>query len=242
MDESKPTIIYSYANLCLKPETLFSESNWKEEIREGKLSPTGCLDLLVEDNYFMQMHGISIPVSSMGAITRPQEVVQAVRNLLGDCKNCLAKYNSLVDKSIIQDTIYFTPEGLYDYSHELQNPKGKNVGSWIDYASSVSSDLKSYFPRGFSVPNGKLEFVPTFEKMRSMRSFVRKGSNNGYLFSGDTFQERIERFLEAYAAFKAHEKWSNEEERRINRDAKDGTFTLYQHSNFCKVVVEQTSI
>ncbi len=239
MDKSKPVIGYNYANVCLKPETLYLGSDWKEAIGEGKLSQTGVLDLLIGGDYYMQMHGVYIPVSSMGSINTPGEIVSAVRNLLGDCKDCLVKYTSLVDKKIIQDSIYFTPEGLYDYSHDLHNPKGKNVGSWIDYASSVSSDLESYFPKGVFVPKGKLEFVPTFEKMRGMRPYVRRESNDSYLFSGDTFQERIERFLEAYAAVKEHEKWSDEEERRI-RHSVDGEIRDLSRSEripkFAKVV------
>lgn len=217
MEKQIPSILYDYVHLWLKPDEGFVlPEDWRESCKDGKLSSAGTLDLLIEENYYLQVQGISIPTSFMGLISKPENVVQAVRNLVGDLGEGLARCVKLVEQRVLQDTLYFTPLGLADYTHNFNSPNGDNVSSWIKYASSIKSELRDYFPRDFSLPIGsQIKFVPTFEKLKSMEGTIAKGPVDLYSFTGKTFADRINNFLGAYDAVKAHENWIDAEERRL---------------------------
>ena len=236
MTEQNLAIHYDYAHLWLTPDEDFLPDDWREDSRGGKLSSAGTLDLLVGEKYFLQMQGISIPISSMGLITKHEEVVKAVCDLVGDCSGGLDRCAALVKQRALQDTLYFTPAGLSDYTHGLNSPNGDRVSSWIEYASSVKGDLKDYFPRDFSFPTGcQIKFVPTFEKLRGMKEIIREGSTGLCAFTGKTFAERIDNLLGAYDAAIAHEVWDKTEERRLRNSGRDKDISLSERDFDSKI-------
>lgn len=244
MDKLLPLISYDYAHVFLSPEKGLLIDNWKEIFRDGKVSSNGTLELVVGGDHFLQIQGVSIPFSSLGLMSKPEDVIGVAKKLIGNCENGLARYSELVKQKVFQDNLYFTPAGLSDYSHGFHSPKGDKVGDWIKYANSIKGDLKGYFPEGFSLPRGfQIKFVPTFQALRDMDNFLTKGSTDIHTFTGDTFGERIDRFLQAYDAAKTHEEWIETEERRMRRVARErvGGFYLGEtgKAKFAEIVLEK---
>lgn len=212
METQLPSINYDWAHLFLKPEE-FMGTDWRVKANEPNFRGNK-LEMVVADDFLLNMSSISIPVQNLKNIRTEKDVIQEVRLLLGDCENPLKEYLKLVNEKKVQESLYFSPRGLSDYS------MNSFVSKKISEMRKLPKDLSVVLPGRCEVPNGvALEFVPTVIALRELDCIEHK-EGDSYLFKGETFADRIKNFLRAYNAVCAHNHWFEQKAREASFEAR----------------------
>ena len=222
MSEPKPNILFDSANLYLNPDDMVAfGSTWRDDFREERFVPeSGSLDMIVEEDYFLEIRGIKIPTYGMEDLSCKEGVVNSARRLIGDLDPALERYVNLLEKDVVQDDLYFTPNGLCDYSKSNSfDLQGKSVGEWVSSARNLSECPRIYLPNEIKLPeNSSIEFVPTFQALREIHDLNGKNSSDRFFIKGSTFSESIQNFLKMYDTIVAHVNWKEETERMVRHN------------------------
>ncbi len=212
MTSSRSDICYDCAHIFLNPHKYFFEEGWKKEFEKGKLNTKqGFLELKVQEDYVLQMCGITVPLFRRGNLLSKEAIIDSVKRLLGDFGDDLNRYKELAQKGIVQDDLYFTPNRFFDYS------KGDQVTKEIQKAKDYSANPEEYFPKEIKLPEGlSIEFVPTLKAMREIDVSVKEEKHYcNFIGYKTTFAEAVHNFLKMYDLVSAHREWERQEENKI---------------------------
>lgn len=215
---SKPNIIYDYAHVILDPSELKSMygEEYKSEFKNGQLnSARGIFHMSLVNDCVLEMHGIAIPSYGIQELSSDKAIVNSIQRLVGDFGNSLERCFELAKERIIQDSLYFTPNGLYDYSKE-NKLDGKQVTEWVRHAKDYPFNLKEVLPNDMKLPEGlEVKFVPTFQALRDIDTLSLSIVGSCYTIRGETFANCVENFLAMYEAVTTHINWEEQTRNQI---------------------------
>jgi hypothetical protein len=208
----EPNIHFDYAHILL------SDEGCEDEFKEDRLSKSGCLTIMIGNNRFLEMHGVTIPTYGREKLSSEKDIIASAGRIVGDLEDNLEKYAGLSNEGIVQGDLYFTSEGLYDYSRagELE---GKRVTEWIRHAKEYPSTLKELLPKSVEGRDDAIIKIisPTFQTLKDINTLERKSGDMNVITS-PTFAEGISNFLTMYDAVASHLQWRSEEENKLRRE------------------------
>lgn len=214
-------ISYGYAHLFLKPKEEYG-GDFDDVFSEGvKFSDSiNRVNLLVDEKYILEMHGISIPLSKLGKLSSKELIVDSVKKLIGNFDGKLERCVELVNRGIIQDNFSFSNDGLYDYSRK-NTLHGRSVTDWVWVAKNYLSKLNELSScYSMKMPkNAEVRVLPTFENISAVDGLGKeyemhpKEENKRFFIEGETFAGCVMNFLNMYDAVDSHLEWLRIKER-----------------------------
>jgi len=208
MTDLESDITFSHAHIYLTPDEFPIGTGWREKSQGGKLDkPAGLFKLSIND-FLLEMHEIEIPLSAIDKLSSDEAIIESAKRLVGDIKSPLEEYNALAATKAVQDNLYFTSLGLFDYSMAEEFNK-KSMGEIVAEARCRSENPKEAFPN-ITLPKGSMvQFVPTFQALREINTLGPK-SGDRYTIEGSTFAKSIENYLTMHQTVTTHLAWKEE--------------------------------